>query len=131
MFGLKISRIIFSFRKKNYHLFKCVRQIFFFVWCNVLYCSRSRSQVVQFLKCDWVGTSVYFIVREGKNRYKFLKGSKNNEERKKKMETRLKEKSRDGCTFNLYLSYSKAPDNERPIDCTFIHCDFFLNEIVS
>lgn len=51
--------------------------------------------------------------------------------KKKKMETRLKEKSRDGCTFNLYLSYSKAPDNERPIDCTFIHCDFFLNEIVS
>lgn len=48
----------------------------------------------------------------------------------KKMETRLKEKSRDGCTFNLYLSYSKAPDNERSIDCTFIHCDFFLNEIV-
>lgn len=75
-------------------------------------------------------TNVYFIVRERNSKIdSSLKSRKIIG--KKKTETRLKEKSRDGCTFNLYLSYSKAPDNERPIDCTFIHCDFFLNEIVN
>lgn len=38
----------------------------------------------------------------------------------------FRKKSQDGCAFNLYLSYSKAPDDERPIDCTFIHRDYFF-----
>lgn len=72
---------------------------------------------------------MYFIVRERNS--KIDNSLKDREVIEKKKKTRLKEKSRDGCTFNLYLSYSKAPDNERPIDCTFIHCDFFLNEIIN